>query len=181
MKKYIIITVLISISLLACDNPKNQEAEMALDNLEDWMEHAEDNVDGMTISSWQKIEAEYMAAKAIVDSTQGNLSEDSREDFVELQEEYVELKMKYKAAIDNTQIEAKNKILEMEEWMAANQKAWENNTGKPASEIEEEWNEFRTDFTNGLDNLTEETKEKWNTLENRVNQWIEYELKQNLK
>lgn len=181
MKNYILFGTLVCLVLFACNNTKKQEAEKAFDDFQTWLDSTQQNSGDSTLVSWQKIEAEYLLVKAKLDSTKENLSVESKQQYELRQKEFDNLQMKYKAAIDNTQVDANNKMNEIELWMTSKSDTTLDKTKETVSEIELEWDNFKAEFKEKSEELTEETIEKWNTLENRVNQWIEYDLKQNLQ
>lgn len=181
MKNLIIISIIFSLSLWACTSVEQQEAEENLSELRVWMDSIYLDDDSLNIQVWQKIETEYTMVKAEVDSTQENLSQESKTEFKELQAAFDTMQMKYKAAIDNTQSEAREEMLKIQAWMDSKAADMKENDEENIAAIGEEWQELESAFSKNLNNLTEETKEEWNTLKNRINQWVEYDLKKELK
>lgn len=181
MKTLSIYTISLLFLLTACTNKEKAEAEKNLQAFESYVQELDSNTLNFNLENWEAIETEYETLNSSLDSTKEHLSTTSQDHLEELQNEFAEIQKKYKAAIDNTQSEAKDKMASIEDWMSSTSESFKLNKDTPVGTIETEWKDFQEDFKSNWDDLTEETKEEWNTLENRVNQWIEYELKPNLK
>lgn len=176
MKKYMIIVALFSFAFGACNDSKKEEAESELDDLQTWLEDVKENSSERTLESWQKIETEYLQAKSKLDSTQENLSIESKQAYKTLQEEFDDMNLHYQL-----DLKANEHIKKIETWLIIKSDTTIQKNEEDLIQIEEEWKEFKTEFSETAEEISDDTKEKWNTLENRINQWIEYDLKQNFK
>lgn len=181
MKTLKILSLSLLVLMWSCTNPDKAEAEQTLQDFENYIQELDSSTVDLNIENWTAIETKYQAFDQQLDSTKQHLDMSSQEHLEELQVEFATIEKKYKAAIDNTQTEANEKMVKIENWMAAQSESYKDSKDIPVGTIEMEWKDFQEDFKAKWNTLTKDTKEKWNTLENRVNQWIEYELKPNLK